>query len=66
MIPAGTKVYFAIKPADLRKSFDGLSALALSELEKNPSEGGLFVFVNSIRFTQPCSESAGVVARYGA
>lgn len=46
MIPAGTKVYFAIKPADLRKSFDGLSALALSELEKNPSEGGLFVFVN--------------------
>jgi len=46
VIPAGTKVYFAIKPADLRKSFDGLSALALSELEKNPSEGGLFVFVN--------------------
>lgn len=46
MIPAGTKVYFAIKPADLRKSFDGLSALALSELERNPSEGGLFVFVN--------------------
>ena len=48
MIPAGTKVYFAIKPADLRKSFDGLSALALSELEKNPSEGGLFVFVNKL------------------
>lgn len=46
MIPAGTKVYFAAAPADLRKSFDGLSALAMSELEKNPSEGGLFVFLN--------------------
>lgn len=46
MIPAGTKVYFSVKPADLRKSFDGLSALALGELQKNPSEGGLFVFLN--------------------
>lgn len=46
MIPAGTKVYFAVKPADLRRSFDGLSALAMGELQKNPSEGGLFVFVN--------------------
>lgn len=46
MIPAGTKVYFAVVPADLRKSFDGLSALAMAELERNPSEGGLFVFLN--------------------
>ena len=28
MIPTGTKVYFAVAPTDLRKSFDGLSALA--------------------------------------
>ena len=46
MIPAGTRVYFAVAPADLRKSFDGLSALALGELQRNPSEGGLFVFLN--------------------
>lgn len=46
MIPAGTKVYFAVRPADLRKSFDGLSALAASELKRKPSEGGLFVFLN--------------------
>lgn len=46
MIPAGTKVYFAVAPADLRKSFDGLSALTMVELERNPSEGGLFVFLN--------------------
>lgn len=46
MIPVGTKVYFAVAPADLRKSFDGLSALAMAELDRNPSEGGLFVFLN--------------------
>lgn len=46
MIPVGTRVYFAVAPADLRKSFDGLSALALGELQKSPSEGGLFVFLN--------------------
>ncbi|MEY4551498.1 MAG: hypothetical protein RL685_7693 [Pseudomonadota bacterium] len=46
MIPAGTKVYFAVAPTDLRKSFDGLSALASGQLQKDPSEGGLFVFLN--------------------
>ena len=46
MIPSGTKVYFAVRPADLRKSFDGLAALAHSELERDPGKGGLFVFTN--------------------
>jgi transposase len=46
MIPQGTKVYFAVKPADLRRSFAGLAALASAELAKDPSQGGLFVFLN--------------------
>ena len=46
MIPTGTRVYFALRPADLRRSFDGLAALASSELAKDPSAGGLFVFTN--------------------
>lgn len=46
MIPAGTKVYFAVKPADLRRSFAGLAALASAELAKDPGQGGLFVFLN--------------------
>jgi transposase len=46
MIAAGTKVYFALKPADMRRSFDGLAALASSELERDPARGGLFVFTN--------------------
>jgi transposase len=46
MIPAGTKVYLSVAPADLRRSFDGLAAMAMSELHKDPTEGGLFVFLN--------------------
>lgn len=46
MIPAGTKVYFAIAPADLRRSFDGLAATAASVLQRDPSHGGMFVFLN--------------------
>lgn len=46
MIPAGTKVYFAKDPADFRRGFDGLAALAASRLAKEPSDGGLFVFLN--------------------
>lgn len=46
MIPAGTKVYFAMQPADLRRSFDGLAATAASTMAKDPSAGGLFVFLN--------------------
>lgn len=46
MIPAGTQVYFAIHPADLRRSFDGLAALARGQLEREPAKGGLFVFLN--------------------
>ena len=46
MIPQGTKVYFAKAPADLRRSFDGLAATAASALRRDPSQGGMFVFVN--------------------
>jgi len=46
VIPRGTKVYFAVKPADLRRSFTGLAALASAELAKDPTQGGMFVFLN--------------------
>lgn len=46
MIPAGTRVFFATEPVDLRRSFDGLAATALSRLGVDPREGGLFVFLN--------------------
>lgn len=36
-------------PVDMRKSFDGLSALVTSRLNENPSDGQLFVFINRRR-----------------
>jgi transposase len=46
MIPHGTKVYFALEPADMRRSFDGLATMARSVMHKEPAAGGLFVFLN--------------------
>jgi transposase len=46
MFPARTRVYFAVQPTDLRRSFDGLAATAQAVLEKDPARGGLFVFLN--------------------
>lgn len=33
-------------PTDMRKSFDGLSALVRSQLQEDPASGQLFVFIN--------------------
>jgi len=46
MFPSHTRVFFAVQPTDLRRSFDGLAATAHAVLEKDPSRGGLFVFLN--------------------
>lgn len=47
--PGSTRVYLAIDPVDMRKSFDGLYAVAVERLKENPLEGGLFVFSNKRR-----------------
>jgi len=40
------KVVLAIEPVDLRKSFNGLYAIAHSELGESPEDGTLFIFSN--------------------
>lgn len=40
------RVYLYGQPADLRKSFDGLYALARHGLKRDPLSGHLFVFIN--------------------
>ena len=45
-LSAAVRVYFATEPADMRKSFDGLAALASGRLALDPLSGHLFVFVN--------------------
>ncbi len=48
-LSAAVRVYLATRPADMRKSFDGLSALASGSLALDPLSGHLFVFVNKRR-----------------
>jgi transposase len=48
-LSAAVRVYFATEPADMRKNFDGLAALASGSLALDPFSGHLFVFVNKRR-----------------
>lgn len=43
-LPAGTKVWLACGVTDMRKGFDGLSALVQLNLQEDPFSGQLFVF----------------------
>jgi transposase len=45
-LPPSVQVYIAAEPTDLRKSFDGLSALVAGRFGKDPLCGHLFVFRN--------------------
>ena len=40
------KVFVAIEPCDMRKGFNGLSALVTERLGEDPRAGALFVFSN--------------------
>ena len=43
------KFYLYIKPADMRKSFNGLSGLVRMAMRKNPLSGDIFIFINKRR-----------------
>ena len=45
-LPSTVRVYIAAEPTDLRKSFDGLSALVMQRFGEDPLCGHLFVFRN--------------------
>ena len=47
--PNQTKVYLAVAPVDMRKSFNGLWAEASEHLGEDPFSGALFVFANKRR-----------------
>ncbi len=40
------KVYLAVDPVDMRKSFNGLHAVVTEHLNGDPSRGALYVFTN--------------------
>jgi len=43
------KIFLAIEPCDMRKSFNGLHSLVVERLEEDPLGGALFVFTNKRR-----------------
>ena len=43
------KVYLSLEPADMRKSFTGLSGLVQEHLNGNPYDGALYLFTNKRR-----------------
>ena len=50
LIPQGQlRIWLYVPPTDLRKSFDGLSALVRTKLQEDPLSGQLFVFLNRRR-----------------
>lgn len=48
-LPPQVRVYAAIEPTDMRKGFDGLSALASQVVGGDPVSGHLFLFCNRRR-----------------
>lgn len=48
-LPTRTNVYLCARPVDLRKSFDGLSAMVEVVFQRNVFDGHLFLFINKRR-----------------
>ena len=46
---AQVRVWLYTQPTDMRKSYDGLSALVKNMLHEDPTSGHLFVFINRKR-----------------
>jgi transposase len=45
-LPPTVRIFLATQPADMRRGFDGLSALTTSIIGQDPLSGHLFVFRN--------------------
>jgi len=46
---SGVRLWLYAPPTDMRKSFEGLSALVRQKLAEDPTSGQLFVFINRRR-----------------
>lgn len=49
LAPPTSGIWLLATPTDMRKSFDGLLALATEHCQRNVLDGGLFLFVNKRR-----------------
>lgn len=48
------RIWLCTQPTDMRKSYDGLAAVAKNHLGEDPSSGALFVYVNRRRTQLKC------------
>jgi len=48
-LSSSNRFHLYSQPADMRKSFDGLSGLVQNNLESNPCSGDVFIFINKRR-----------------
>ena len=48
-ITPGRPIWLCLAPTDMRRSFDGLSAMVSNHLGENPTSGHWFVFINRRR-----------------
>jgi len=48
-LPSGVRIYIANEATDMRKSFDGLSAIVQHEFHRDPFDGDVFAFFNRRR-----------------
>ena len=47
--PAAVRIYVAVRPVDMRKSFNGLWSAVSEQLQEDPKSGALFAFINKER-----------------
>ena len=47
--PAAIRIHVAVKPVDMRKSFNGLWAAVSEQLREDPQSGAVFCFINGGR-----------------
>ena len=45
--PAAIRIYLALGPVDMRKSFNGLWAAVTEQLQEDPKSGAVFCFTNA-------------------
>lgn len=47
--PTALRIFLAVEPVDMRKSFNGLWSLTEQKLQEDPRQGAVFVFANKTR-----------------
>jgi transposase len=53
-VSPATRIFVALAPVDMRRSFNGLYAHVLTVLEQDPLSGHLFLFTNKLRNRIKC------------